>query len=72
MENEELYLKLPRRGKSLVAPHKRSAVWRRDEEPGSPAQGEAAVWRRDEEFRKSQIANRKSPITATVPASRFP
>ena len=56
MENGELYLKLPRRGKSLVAPHKAKPQC-----GGSThKRRRSAVWRRDEESRKSQIANRKS------------
>ena len=38
MENGELYLKQSRRDKIPVTPHKRSAVWGREEEPGNPAQ----------------------------------
>ena len=70
MENEELYLKLPRRGKSLVTPHKAKPQCGGQRTSDEGAQCGAVT--RSSANRKSQIVNRKSPITATVPASRFP
>ena len=64
IKNEELYLKLPRRGKSLVTPHKAKPQCggQRTSDEGAQCGAKthkrrrSAVWRREEESRKSQIA----------------